>query len=116
MALFWHFPELVSVFTLSSTCNPAPYPQIHGLQTGKTGFLLPARALSMGLEALFPNLSSSVPSGICEELGLSLSVKWAAWPAFTLTSGPGEAYLMSFSSCLVFFLHPTCLLCSGHQL
>ena len=71
MALVWHFSELVFVFTLSSACNPAPSPQIHALQTGKTVFLLPACALSMGLEVLFPNLSSSVPSGVCEEVGLS---------------------------------------------
>lgn len=70
----------------------------------------------MGLEALFLNLSSRVPSGVCEEVDLSLSVKQAAWLAFTLTGGPGEAYLVHFSSCLFFFLHPTCLLCSGHQL
>lgn len=111
MALMWRFSELVFVFTLSSACILAPSPQIHALQTGKTVFLLPAYALSMGLEVLFPNLSSSVPSGVCEEVGLSLSVKRAAGPGFTLTGGPGEAYLVSFSSCLVFFY--TLLACSA---
>ena len=59
----------------------------------------------MGLEALVPNLSSRIPSGVCEEVGLSLSVKRAAWLAFTLTGGPGEAYLVHLTPACFFSPH-----------
>ena len=71
-------------------------PQIHGLQAEKIVALLPLLALPMGLEDLFLNLFSCVPPGVCEEEGVSPSVKWAAGPAFTLMGGPGEARLVQF--------------------
>lgn len=56
----------------------------------------------MGLEDLFLNLFSCVPPGVCEEEGVSPSVKWAAGV------GLGKLVWCSSSSCLA--LSPSYLL------